>query len=267
MEENPLKNVMVETASKVTAQAYEDVAHPILKSIGNIVSLPFKAIDAALTPIKKWIDNRNFNYEETKKLLAKKLEKIDVEHIVEPEPYVAVPAFQQLGYSYSSEELRNMYANLLASAMTDATKYDVHPSYVDIIKQLSPTDAKALNKIFHPGFFTVIKVRTYYKNAETYKDIINNFSWELEDIFFSKLDQSKSLLNLVRLGLIEIAYGNLVQPKSRYDVYDKHPAIEALKERYGNDEDVQLEVTKGLIQLTDFGLNFCMTCCDMEFEV
>ena len=265
MEDNTIKDIMIESATKVTTQAYEDIAHPILKSIGNIVSLPFKAIDVALNPIKKWIDKRNFNYEETKKLLAQKLEKVGEEHIVEPEAYVAVPALQQLSYSYDSIELRNMYANLLASAMTDTTKQDVHPSYVDIIRQLSPIDARALNKIFKPEFLTIIKIQAYYKSTDSYMDILNNFSVELEDIYLKKTDQSTSLLNLVRLGIIEIMYGNLVQPVSKYDVYNKHPEIQEIIDNFKVNDDIKIEITRGLIQLTDFGYNFCITCCDKHF--
>ena len=33
-------------------------------------------------------------------------------------------------------------------------------------------------------------------------------------------------------------------------------------EQYKDENDVKIEIKKGLIRLTDFGLNFCMTCCD-----
>ena len=58
MEEDIGKQVLIENTTKLVEKGYEDIAHPILKSIGSIVSLPFKAIDAALTPIKKWIDKK-----------------------------------------------------------------------------------------------------------------------------------------------------------------------------------------------------------------
>lgn len=97
-------------------------------------------------------------------------------------------------------------------------------------------------------------------------DILNNFSIELEDIYNNKLDQSTSLLNLVRLGIIEIMYGNLVQPESKYDAYDNHPEIKEIVEKYSQEKDAKVEITRGLIQLTDFGFNFCMTCCDTDLN-
>lgn len=67
---------------------------------------------------------------ETEKLLEQKLKNIDEEKIVSPESYVAVPAIQAISYSMNSDELRNLYANLLAKAMVTPTKDAVHPSFV-----------------------------------------------------------------------------------------------------------------------------------------
>lgn len=52
-----------------------------------------------------------------------------------PEAYVAVPALQAISYSMNSEELRNMYANLLAKAIDIDEKDKVHPAFVELIKQ------------------------------------------------------------------------------------------------------------------------------------
>ena len=38
-------------------------------------------------------------------------------------------------------------------------------------------------------------------------------------------------------------------------------------EQYKDENNVQIEMKKGLIHLTDFGLNFCMTCCDTPPEI
>ena len=100
-----------------------------------------RAINAALSPLRQWIAQREYNVAETEKLLAKKLENIEPEKIVSPEPYVAVPALQAISYSMNSDELRELYANLLAKSMCIDTKNSVHPSFVEIIRQMSPLDA------------------------------------------------------------------------------------------------------------------------------
>ena len=81
------------------------------------------------------------------KLLEKKLEKVSPEQIETPEPYIAVPALQYISYCMDNHELRDMYANLLASSMNKFIKNDVHPGYIEIIKQLCPDEAKILKYI------------------------------------------------------------------------------------------------------------------------
>lgn len=77
---------------------------------------------------------------------------------MEPEAYVAVPAIQAISYSMNSEELRNLYANLLAKAMNSDTKDMVHPSFVEIIKQMSPIDALVLNEITQSNYFPLVNL-------------------------------------------------------------------------------------------------------------
>lgn len=80
-------------------------------------------------------------------MLAQKLEHVAEDKIVTPNAYVAVPAIQAISYSMDSEELRNLYANLLAKSMNIDTKDYVHPAYVNIISQMTPLDAKILQFI------------------------------------------------------------------------------------------------------------------------
>ena len=59
-----------------------------------------------------------------------------------------MPALQAISYSMDSEELRNMYANLLAKAMNVDEKDKVHPAFVELIKQMAPREALILDGIF-----------------------------------------------------------------------------------------------------------------------
>ena len=126
---------------KTAPTLYEDALQPTIQEVGKFVARIPRAINAAFSGLDKWILNKEYAIDETKKLLAQKLADVDPEKIVEPEPYVAVPAIQAISYSMNSEELRNLYANLLAKAMNSDTKDFVHPSFVEIIKQMSPIDS------------------------------------------------------------------------------------------------------------------------------
>lgn len=128
-------------ALKTAPTLYEDAFQPTVQEVGKFAARVPRAINVAFSGLDKWILNKEYAIDETKKLLEKKLENVNPDNIVEPEPYVAVPAIQAISYSMNNGELRNLYANLLANAMNSDIKNMVHPSFVEIIKQMSPNDA------------------------------------------------------------------------------------------------------------------------------
>lgn len=139
-------------------EIYDDGLKPATQESGKTLSLIPRTINAALAPLRQWIAQKEYNVAETEKLLAQKLENIDQRKIVTPEPYVAVPAMQAISYSMNSQGLRDLYANLLAKSMNADTKDIVHPAFVEIIKQLSPLDARILNIIFEEENFPVVEL-------------------------------------------------------------------------------------------------------------
>lgn len=123
-------------AIETVPDLYTDALQPTTQESGKTLSLIPRTINAALVPLRQWIAEREYNLAETEKLLAQKLEHVGEDKIVTPEPYVAVPAIQAISYCKNSNELRDLYANLLAKAMNSDTKDLVHPSFVEIIKQI-----------------------------------------------------------------------------------------------------------------------------------
>lgn len=197
------------TVSKV----YEDGLQPTVKEVGTFVSRIPRAINAAFSGLDQWILNKEYNVEETKKLLEKKLENTNPEKIVAPEAYVAVPAIQAISYSMNSNELRNMYANLLANSMNQDTKDLVHPSFVEIIKQMSPSDAILFKIIYDSPLKPVIDLSINYESGGN-NDYIYNLTWINS---YSSSTIRICIDNLIRLGLIEIPFGKNYTSDSIYE--------------------------------------------------
>lgn len=182
-------------------RAYDDVIHPAASTAGEIVNLIPKVIYTAILPLRKWVNDREEYFEETGELLTKKLKNVKEEKIVTPELYVAVPTIQALSYSLDNNELKNLYANLLARAMNMDTMEYVHPAFVEIIKQLSPIDAIIFKEIINRECIPAIDL--FYANKK-YEGVIvaKNFT----DIAVTTYEiESVSINNLTRLNLIEIS--------------------------------------------------------------
>lgn len=245
-------------AIQTIPEIYEDTFQPTAKETGKFIARIPRAINAAFSGLDKWILHKEYSIEETKKILAQKLENIEPEKIVEPEPYVAIPAIQAISYAMSSDDLRNLYANLLAKSMISDVKDSVHPAFIEIIKQMSPIDAKVYNLILNADIRPVINLHiskpTGGKNPIQY-----HCSWIRE---FSIKQTATSIDNLIRLGLIEIPYGDSYSNSSNYDIVKNNPLFRELEQSFSSqpNRNGTLEYEDQYIKITDLSKLFYNIC-------
>lgn len=256
-----------DVVKQVAGETYQDVVQPVAKPVGQLAGLLPRAIKAKLAPLEKWILHQEYSVEETKKLLEEKLKNISSDHIVTPDAYVAVPAIQNISYCMDNEVLRDMYANLLAKSMIDSEKSNVHPSYVDIIKQLTPDEAKLLHYIssnyLHASIPT-ISLRRVNSRGEGF-NLYRHFSDVGEKARCEKPFNILAMFdNLVRLGILEFSqFGEQLVNNDLYIALSNNPYIVLLKTRIlaaNNDEYNTIKDEKGFVTLTEFGRQFCKTC-------
>lgn len=242
---------------------YDDALKPTTQETGKLLGRIPRAINAALSGIDKWILNKEYNVEETKKLLSQKLENLPPENIVIPDAYVAVPAIQAISYSMNNDELRNLYANLLAKSMSIDTKSIVHPAFVEIIKQMSPLDAMVLNHIEEFNFIPIVNLGIKTTTSNTSK---KNMTKNITDFSFSSDTMliSVSIDNLQRLGLIEIPENKKLLNNTRYDsIYDGEHfklARANLHKIADKDNGEKVVISKRYIRKTNLGKAFIKIC-------
>lgn len=242
---------------------YVDGAQESIQATGKTLGLIPRAIKAALSPLEKWILQKEYNIEAIKKMLEKKLENIPPNHISSPEPYVAVPVMQYISYCVNNDELRDMYANLLANSMIDIVKSGVHPGFVEIIKQLSPDEARIL-KYMSEGHEIIPTINVRYQNEnDEGLDVLKNFSDIGEKSGCeSTIETEAAFDNLIRLGLISQSELASLTDKNLYESLKKHKHIktyndmkELIDEGYKN-----IVYNEGFVFLSSFGKSFCEIC-------
>lgn len=254
------KDKLIEQAGSVLEKTYDDVVHPSAKSVGNTLSLLPRTIGVLLGKWEKWVINGEESIKLTALAVQGKVSQISEEKLTEPEPYVAIPAIQQLSYCYDSEELREMYANLLVSSMNTDTKYQVHPSFVDIIKQLTPDEAKLLKKLSQYGDdeIPVIDVKLH-SSTEGYELKIHNFTNIGEGVCDCPSNIFSYLDNFERLKLIYIKNDEYIVDASCYDSLENHTLIKSTISQ-SIPEGYEFEICRGVFRLTAFGKDFIKIC-------
>jgi hypothetical protein len=184
---------------------------------------------------------------------------------------VAIPAIQAISYSMDRKELREMYANLLAKAMTTSEKDKVHPGFVEVIKQMSPLDAENLRFIHSSVPITTI----------VYDLFPRGFSKICEHVFLANpsqrdiVSQAMSLSSLQHLGLVTLTYDSWLAEENLYEIFDDLKDFELAKQKVPSPEviatykspadDLKIKgvsIKKGLCSLAPFGNAFQKICID-----
>lgn len=264
-EQSIIAATTIAVATEVAKDAYNDIAHPVLSATGNVLAIIPHAVERALLPVQQWVAEGQYRLAETKKMLAIKLENIAPEQIVSPEPHIAVPALHAISYSMGHEELREMFANLLASSMHRDKKNDVHPAFVEIIKQLTPDEARLLRAIQeYNDEIPLIDVILLSNTTEGgYSFLASNLSVMDRYTHIEHANNLPAMLdNLERLKLIEISKDEYILDEASYDELKLHPTIKKLKQNFNRTE---LDFKKKCLRLTQFGRLFCSISISCNF--
>lgn len=259
---NEISKGIIDKADGVLVEVYKDAASPLIKPIGEILGFLPRTLKLALSGWKKWLINGEETIKLTAETVKEKIKAVPEEKLVEPEPYVAIPAMQQLSYCVNNEDLRDLYANLLVSSMNADKKWKVHPAFVDIIKQLTPDEAKFIRNLrpFVSINNPLIDVRIVYDKTGSGRTIISNFT----NVGLDQLDVPHNIGsyidNLERLKLICIPPTMSLTNKDLYEPLKTHYLLtNSLPKQLGPNQKIGYDYK--VFNLTNFGFDFVNICC------
>lgn len=241
--DNALKNL----TDKPTA----NIGH----TFGDIWYLVFGGISHAADKkrMKYAVDLEKYHQE-----LAQAIDQIPEENKAEPSIQVTAQALENSKYCISEDELRKMFVNLISGTMDDRISHKVHPSFPEIIKQMSGTDALILASFktvpsqpianiilsFPNGVVRALDSRIYFdpKGGHTYPYVF-------------------SISSLERLGLLSVDFTRHLPDQSSYENFLKWGYFKHLQKEYEDRSQKKIvELEKGICRLTPLGQSFVDIC-------
>lgn len=239
---------------------YEDAVRPFAQETGKAFGTLGRAVNAALSPIKGlvWGIERIEVFLNEK--LTKKLENIEPEKIITPDPSVAGPTIESLRFSGHNESLADMYATLLATSMIAGESFKAHPSFVEIIRQLTSDEAKILSYIYkncdlpeiHHAVISVGRDDFVFEELrEKFFEICTEASLERLDLMPTYLD------NLRRLQVIEF------DQKHEYEIASRPEYMNdsIYRDLGGHTRHDDIETRRfEFLKVSEFGLQFMRAC-------
>lgn len=225
------------------------------KALGDIFFLVFGGISQAA-------EKRKMKYSHDLKLYEKELEEsieqIPEENKIEPSIQITAQALENSKYCISEPELRKMFVNLITSSMDSSRAFEVHPSFPEIIKQMSPLDAEIISDFKKYSTQPIARFDLKFPNGS---------SRTLDDYLYFSIEGSHSypyaasISSLERLGLLSVDFSNYLTDASRYQLFTDWSYYKHLKRKYEDTASGQVvNIVKGICSLTPLGRTFIEAC-------
>lgn len=172
----------------------------------------FDALLPLTSLIWDWVKIEEFVRTSVEKILSER--QVPPEHIQSPDPDVAIPTVEALRYS----KLHYNYAALLATSMDKETANNAHPAFAEILKQLTPDEARILRFLPRVGLAEPV-LNVTYDVPEAGRFILLRFASMIgEDAACQRPDFTPAYIdNLCRLGLTSVPEGRGLFELWRYD--------------------------------------------------
>lgn len=249
------------------------------KAVPNILNPPSKVIGNALSDLL----NIAFGYllhekseekrlksqkhiEELSKKLNENVSSIPEEHRIPPKKSIVGPALEATKYYFEEDEIREMFENLITNSMDNRQSAKVHPSFTEIIKQMSPLDAQNL-KLFEAD--AQLPIAQFIARGDgnyipmTTNVFVSNPSCQDIDL------QSVSISALCRIGLLEVKFDRHLNNETVYEPFLSLPLYKEMENQLKtvniinkaiNNIRYTLVCHKGIVQLTPIGQSFISVC-------
>lgn len=267
-EENKIRDTVdAVTGIAKAVPVYQDVVQPAAQELGKALQTVAKTVHVALAPVSAlvWGYDQIKDFVSTK--VAERLKNVPPENIVTPSPNVAGPALESLRYTGHEPSLSDLYANLLAASMDKATAHGAHPAFVEVIKQMTPDEAKLVGLFVRDMPFPLLEVRWEYKNPNPSegksggKDVLVNFSHLglMAGCEFPQLTPTY-IDNLCRLGLTEIPAFYEFTAKGVYEPLESAPEVQQTKARIESNPELRAVINRKGLRVTELGKQFARVC-------
>lgn len=254
------------------AEDFGEAVKPLGKPAGELV---VKAVEGTAKGIKnaghllKRIGSKVWGFDEIwdwlKTDVEEKLKNVPDEDRIEPKPHIAGPAIEAMRYVGDEHDLRDLFGNLLATSMDAKTASQAHPAFVEILKQLSPDEAKILKYVSQQEFSVpIIEIRSVEKINK------QGMVWREHDKYFTTLAvitecqhpqlEKTYIENLCRLQICRVPDDKWSATNERsYEALEKHPSVVSFGKAL-EAADRELVLVRKSLLVTEFGKQFLDAC-------
>lgn len=239
---------------------YGDLAKPGVAQVGKALGTVLGLGNTILWPVALANERARIALEKNLEKYRERLENTPKEEITEVAPEIGVPIGEKITY-VTNQELSAMYVELLAKASTMSSAYLAHPSFVNVINNLSPDEAVLLKALRATPSMPFVETRLHQSGSH---------QWTTLDPIYSALSKVTGMSfpnnvvayvsNFEGLGILQVRTDFFKVGEGIYEVLEleskaRFKSIEEISE-----PKMEIKFKKGSIEVTPFGELFLRAC-------
>lgn len=236
---------------------------PAAQSIGKTISHMWEGFTMS---VETWYGKKALESQHNLELYAQNLKddisKIPEENLQEPKMNILGPALEASKFYFEEPQYREMFSKLIAASCDSRMNNKIHPFFIEAIKQMNPKDAQILLSFKKDNIQPIVN---YLLNSnDGSKTIYNHVFFFANDFSTFSTDPSfygSILINLQRLGFIQIEYDRWLTDESKYQIFEMNPIYQSQKQATQINPNLKpFEIQKGIVSITPLGLDFLNIC-------
>jgi hypothetical protein len=247
-------------ASNLATPVYQDLLQPGMRQVGQALEQTLGAVRVLLRPLDSLNRAGSILFDRIDAELRELLEKHPESEMVEPKAYIIGNAVSSMCSAMDEKPLRDMYRNLLAASLLKNMSSSVHPSFAEVIRQLTPHEALLFASVKQD--MPILRRRLDPNAPDVVGFIPHGYIVDWQDhteISVTELD------NFMRLGLLRLDFSRNFSDKRYYEKILKEYQESCVKEAEEMIKQKRKQhVEEGILEMTAYGKTFAQVCVSTD---
>jgi hypothetical protein len=244
------KSTLKDDALSPAAKSFGTEIAPLGAEVGQALTV---TVQTLLRPVfgAVWGANKIFDFVQEK--IEKRTAQIPHERLIEPDLRIVGPAFEAVRYAANDENIQELFAAIIANSMDSQSSNKIHPSFIEIIKQINSLDTNIIIKASYHNQIPCIKFTA--KGEDGYIPLSGTIPSPLFIDIAPSEDLFKSIENIVRLKIFNEDFAGRLADEKSYE-FASDTLIRAPYESMIYSSEQKLDFNKGFLEVTLFGKSF-----------
>ncbi len=259
----------------VIQDLYKDLIQPGAKELGKALGTALASTNTLLLPVSYVNKSCYIKFQKRLRKLDDQLKLENQSEICSVPNEIGVPALEKLFY-ITSDELADLYINLLKRASMSDEANLAHPNFVNVLSSLSPDEARIIDSLRgNPISFISLgyeiseeRIKGYSTNVIERTNRIHTDLPEKIDLIFPQNFHIYNI-NMFSLGLVdsmsyvhEASEEHIAIEKKYSSIVNAHRLSKSSTAKF--DSPSKAIVEYGNVRFTEFGKMFIDACCKVK---